>query len=265
MVIADVTHVNMWAKLSPSATRPQIEVYKLKWVFPSSNGEVPPVHSPLWKNICDDAMLRADSIELDLPAAPGSTLTSARAAPIPAPPPSETYIPNDVTFVFEGERINAETKLIYDFDLAWFNLGCAGHLLSKMHLMGHVAATAEMGYVTTLAERQTIMRMFAADYCGTGKAFTVPGIRLQWHDHRNWLPYSPETPPLEYDVEARWTPYGAACLAIPRVEAYPTDDSDAEFPDGVRLAIDEECQRPPACWNQNARDLAGTHMITVNP
>jgi hypothetical protein len=259
--IVDVVPVKMWARLNSRQPRPEIEVYELKWI-PGDRGELPPPHLPPWKNICDDAMLPADSIELDLPAAPGapdgSTWSSAPSAP------SETYIPNSVTFVFEGDRIDAVTKQVYDFDKAWINLGCAGHLLSKMHLMGHVAATASMGYVTTRLERTAIMKMFAADYCGGGRPFTVPGVPLQWHDHRDWLKYSP--PQANYAVEARWTARGASCLSVPRADAQPTDDSRAEFPDGVGVAITQECPvSPPPCSNQNNQDFAGAHLITVSP
>jgi hypothetical protein len=262
IVIADVLNVRMWAKLASNATRPPIEVYRLNWVTPTPDGEVPPPYSPLWKNICHDAMLPENSIELDLPKSRGgSTLSSAVTPPTLPTPPSETYIPNFVTFVFEGERINSATKVIYDIDTAWFNLGCAGHLLSKMHLMGHVAATIPLGYVTTVPERQTIMKMFAADYCGNGRAFTVPGIHVQWHDHRHWIPYFPSPAPVTYDVEARWQPNGAACLNVPRV------DANNGVGNATRAAVAAECPMRgfPLC-NQNPENFpAGIHMITVNP
>jgi hypothetical protein len=260
MLIAEVRTVGMWARIDPAQPRQRIEVYHLKWIT-HTGGAVPP-DGPPWKNICDDVMLPANSIELDLPAPPdGSTGTSTPSAPNPA---SDTYIPNFVTFVFEGERINAATRKIDGFDKAWFNLACAGHLLSKMHLMGHVAATESMGYVTTIPERQAIMKMFSADYCGTGKAFTVPGVTLQWHDHRGWLDYFPSPVPDTYAVEARWTDTGATCLNVPRAAAHSTADSRARFPDGIDVAIANECVKPPPC-NPDPEDFAGAHLITVNP
>jgi hypothetical protein len=247
--IADVTTVGMWALLSPDQVRPRIEVYRLQWTL--DTGEVPPA-GPAWKPICEAAMPSDDHIDLDVPAPGGGTPSSLINPTFPPFHRSETYVPRDVIFVAEGDRLNAATREVVGFDPAWFNIGCAGHLLAKMHLMGHVAATAPMGYAATIPERQAMMKMLSADYCGTGKAFTVSGVRVQWHDHRRWFEYSPYPAPTWYDVEARWDETGATCLGSPR--------------HATRAAVTAECPTRsfPAC-DQDEENFAGAHIVTVNP
>jgi hypothetical protein len=106
--IASVEKVRMWAQLGPNRRppEPEIEAYRMEWS--DVNGSVP---AGQWRNVCADAMLPVHSIEL-------------------------RGVSNDLTFVFEGERIDPRRKTIYDFDVHWFNLGCAGHTLMKMYLMG---------------------------------------------------------------------------------------------------------------------------------
>jgi len=239
--INHVTPVKMWARIPsipPVSPIPQTEAYEIDWaeVF---DGQ--PVND--WKNVCAEARRPpGDDVEL-------------------------LGAPNTVTFVFEGERIDARAKRIYDFDTRWFNLGCAGHTLAKMYLMGHVAAAAAAapGYVTTIDERQTIMKMFAADYCGTGYAFTVPGMPLGWQDDKRWAHYVP--PITGFQVEARWTPTGAACLNAPRAEANGTADTAAMWPHGIRAEITARCPDKvlPVCTNGNIQAFDGYHMVTANP
>jgi hypothetical protein len=233
--ITDYRTVNMWATLPPPQPPQQIEAYQIDWTDVVN-------HQPLtqWHNVCAEAMLPGGGVDM-------------------------RGVPSDVTltFVFEGERIDPRTKKIYDFDTSWFNLGCAGHTFMKMYLMGHVAAAISLGYVTTLDERRTIMKMFAADYCGTGYAFTVPGVPLQWQDDKHWVHYLSLA---GLHVEARWTPAGAACLEVPRVRANSTPESTATWPLGIEREISARCPGlPRGTCNPDIQAFDGYHMVTANP
>jgi hypothetical protein len=237
--ITSVENVPMWAKL-PGQPAPEIEAYRIDW------SNVVRGQPTGWENVCAAATLPSDSPELN-------------------------GVANYLTFVFEGEHIDAAAKVIIPpIEPQRFNLGCAGHLLMKMYLMGHVEAATWLGYVTTIDQRQTIMKMFAADYCAKGYAFTVPGILLQWQDDKAWVQYpGVGRPPslARLDIEARWTPTGASCLTAPRVAAHGTPASNALWPLGIDAEINARCgmARPPACKDIDIQDFDGYHLVTANP
>jgi hypothetical protein len=219
-----------WAKASGS---PQLEAYLLEWA--QTTDGINPVATVGWSNVCSKAGM--DDTNPDLLGMWG-----------------------EHSVLFEGDRIDAAAKTVYGFDASWFNIGCAGHALAKMQLTGHTHAAKSAGFVTTPAQRQTILKMFVADYCGTGTPFTVAGVRLSWMDSNGWMAHAP----FLTDVEARWSKHGAKCLNTPRVDANPTADSVAAFPD-IRGAIATECRRPPPCAESDPHDLDGMHLISANP
>jgi hypothetical protein len=147
--------------------------------------------------------------------------------------------------VFEGERIDAKQKTIAPvLSSRWFNIGCAESAVAKLHLHGHTHASRTAGFDTTIAERQTMLKMLVGDYCGTGKPFTVTRQPLDWEDDQHTMVMPASIPKA---LEARWRPYGAACLNTPRVVAHPSDEAAEAFPEGVERAIAAECVRPPTC------------------
>jgi hypothetical protein len=233
--IKSVVPIRMWAKLTPASLPLQVEAYELEWAHVLGGNPI-----SQWLNVCRAAMLKYGSPDLVY----GSSL-----------------VQNYVTFVIEGERIDPKAKAITGWNTNWINLGCAGHTLMKMYLTGHVGIAASMGYFTTMDERQTMMKMFAADYCGRGHPFTVPGVPLQWQDHRGWLSYTGTVA----TIEARWTPNGAACLNVPRVMAHPTSDSRAQWPFTVIPEINAHC---PALLSTSCaaspQDFFGYHLVTAN-
>jgi ADYC domain len=65
-----------------------------------------------------------------------------------------------------------------------------------MHLMRHTNAGAltadgHIAYPTTTAQRQAMLKMLTADYCGTGRSFTVDGQALKYGDSGVWYPATP--------------------------------------------------------------------------
>jgi hypothetical protein len=172
--------------------------------------------------------------------------------------------------VFEGERIDAATRTVaLDSTGQWFNLGCAGGTLAKMALTGHTLAASDDGFVTTRAERQAIVKMFSADYCGDGKAFTVAGQPLRWADDHQTMPFLPAgwVPRSTTTLEARWTLNGAACIGAPRAAIVNTP-ANAAFPDpgfpDVMTEIRARCPGVPHCTDPSFQN-DGYHLVSVNP
>ena len=165
--------------------------------------------------------------------------------------------------LFEGDRLDVKTKSVVGVDKMWMNIGCAGHAVSKLHMTAHSeGAQVATGLTTTREERTAMLKMFVADYCGDGHAFTVAGQPLSWVDDHNWLSLWPG---WSYEIEARWTDGGATCLNTPRVLENPSPEADALFPD-LKSAISDACggQLPPACAG-TFTDFDKAHLISANP
>jgi hypothetical protein len=168
--------------------------------------------------------------------------------------------------IYEGDRIDADTITVFDSaDIPgstaaqWFNLGCSGHTLSKLHLTHHSYASKEPGFVTSPRQRQAMLKMFTGDYIGDGTVWTIHGAELRWSDF-NWFGYA--TPPVT--IEARWNEYGAICLEVPRLQGVV----NAAFPPDIDSQIEATGKRPPSCselGNANPNDPAGAHLVSALP
>lgn len=166
--------------------------------------------------------------------------------------------PND-TVVFEGDRYNPTTMTTNTSattaDSRWFNFGCAGYTLSKLRLTRHTLSDG-----TSFDERQAMLKMYVADYCGTGKVVTVSGEPLRWRGGalmHDFLP-TPDT------LEARWAVNGAKCISTPRMTAHP----DLEvFPDPahIRDAVISNCPWLPVCSDTDIEHDQAALRISANP
>ncbi len=177
-------------------------------------------------------------------------------------PPDEAFgqLSREAIF-FEGDRIDT-TRMTIDrvVDSSWFNIGCAGHTLAKLHLTRNTtpSSVASMGY--THGDRQATLKMFVADYCGTGKPFTVAGQPLTWRDSQGLMSFfgRPTT------FEARWTARGAACIGEPRM-LYPfSEEAAGRYPD-IMASIARECplllQQP---CSHDLYDFGGRTRVSGN-
>ncbi len=213
-----------WARRTDGVATPKIETYKFRMQLDSGLGAY----------LCQN----------------GATFVDP-SSPVRA-------MPEHHALVFEGERIDVETlTLAPTTNSRWFNIGCAETALAKMHLNGHTKASKSVGFTSTIAERQTMLKMLTADYCGTGNSFTVSGQRLRWSDDRGTMTIAPSVTKV---MEARWDEHGAVCLNTPRVDAHPTDASREEFEWGARLEIDHECTIPACGWTN-----VTPHLVSWNP
>jgi hypothetical protein len=155
--------------------------------------------------------------------------------------------------VFTGDRYRAASKTVIAPSEGWFNIACAGTAIAKLHLLRHTAASGDAGHQTTRAQRQALLKLLAADYCGAGRSYTVDGLRLDmtvapWRGAFSSIDLSD---PAEVGrVEAIFDAGGAVCLNRPRRCG--------------RRVIEAECSLP-ACpadlssWLR--RDATGTDGI----
>jgi len=233
--IDEVHHVDYWLN---GATGQKIESYRLRYftVIPGATGPT---------DLC------SNGLEYN-----------------PDNGPLAPYI-HDV-LLFEGERIDAHHRIdLADPTGQWFSMGCAGGTLAKMYLTGHVMIAAADGYATTQDERTAILKMFSADYCGTGTAFTVTGQPLYWGDNLGWMTFQPLTGST---LEARWNEHGAICLDAPRATVTNTPaQQELNNPqnNGAWLqSIYAECATVghalPPCTGSMIDPSPG-HMVSANP
>lgn len=140
--------------------------------------------------------------------------------------------------VFQGDVYDPVTKMVTevpDWDPR-FNLACANTAPAKMHLTRHTRAGSvdnnnQEVYWTDVLQRQAMLRMFTADYCGGGTSYTVDGQPLAYADDRTEFPrWSGAT-----QLEALWDYRGAICLNTPRRGA------------AVRDAVNQSCPGIPRC------------------
>ncbi len=160
--------------------------------------------------------------------------------------------------MFQGDRYDPDAKTVYETPSTdpWFNLACAATAPAKMHLMRHTRAgsflaSGSMAYDTTIKERTAMLKMFTADYCGTGKSFTVDGQPLVYDDSNHW--YRDAT---GYSTqEALWSSEGAICL----------DDPPRLY---TKREVDAACGRVlPACGDFRAWWYPWTsraHVMSAN-
>jgi hypothetical protein len=125
--------------------------------------------------------------------------------------------------IFEGDAYDAEAKTVRAADLpddaGWFNLGCAGTAMYKMHHLRHTEAGGYISgtppQITTVEQRQAMLRMLTAAYCD-GRSFTKNGQPLRYTDRSGW--HQPTPPIVGFDsIEAIWSDRGAVCLNTPRL------------------------------------------------
>jgi hypothetical protein len=186
---------------------------------------------------------------------------------------------------FTGDRYDPQLKTVIDADrgTSWFNLACAGTATAKMHLVRHTnagawtAATWSPGadvldpgapYRTDVGQRQAMLRMYAASYCGDSLAFTVDGQPLLYDDENHWYAPPAGVPrltvaadgtvsPAGASVEALWTADGAACVNAPRLVSrsiVPCLNGASPLP-----------QCTPDVVKQWVFDPGAKHVISANP
>lgn len=150
------------------------------------------------------------------------------------------------SILFDSDRIDASKMTLNDrADTNWFNIGCAGHTLSKLFLTRNMIASQGSSSRSKHDERQATLKLLTGDYFGDGTPFTVAGQRIDWQGGGVSY-FSPPGP-----LEARWDANGATCLNTPRMSHPTTAEGGAAFPD-IETAITQHAKdvgrdRPRPC------------------
>lgn len=215
-----------------------LETYRFQWGAVTSSrlaGPVRPGESlPLpalaeRQDVCPDIAVDPASAEWD----------EARAMPVLQ------------ALVYEGDRIDTDRRTVRPrADARWFNIGCGHDTLVKLRLTRSTMLTSGGNWRLV----QATLKMLSADYCGTGKSFTMRGEPLVWRSRSGMELHASPT-----SFEARWDENGAQCLDVPRATTTSNADLAAMFPD-IERAIASECARPRPCARPDiatfeARDL----------
>ncbi|HEX7841768.1 MAG TPA: ADYC domain-containing protein [Kofleriaceae bacterium] len=189
--------------------------------------------------------------------------------------------------IFRGdtydERSYQVTDTLRDPDDDQFNIACVGTAISKLHLLRHTAAS---GGGTTVVQRQAMLRLLTADYCGNGHPFTVDGLPLdlEFDSPRGYAPTSESLYPVTSrdTLDAGWNENGATCLGHPRLlpnRRLRWDPADPANDNRLFAAIRHVCggsgHELPACSpppagasvNAYARGLydQGAYAISMSP
>jgi len=164
----------------------------------------------------------------------------------------------DEAVMFEGDRIDGTKKVMNQTaDNRWFNIACAGDALAKLLATRNTLHSQAPGLTFAWQQRQAALKMIVADYCGTGKAFTVEGQKVVWQGAGAIYASAPEV------LEARWTENGASCIYAPRMLYPTTPEGPIAFPD-IWQAILGECQRP-ICTDLDPLSYDGAYFVSAKP
>jgi hypothetical protein len=165
----------------------------------------------------------------------------------------------DEVLVFVGDRIDGDALTITpDPDKLWMSIGCAGHTLAKLHITHN---TTSSNIVPDWAGNQATLKMYAADFCNTGTAWTLSGTPIRWKG-------GPVSTYASYvsGIEARWNENGATCLNTTRINqpVAPWFLTGA----GMKGAIIAECNSVghplPPCTG-SVHSLAGAKRVSALP
>ena len=127
--------------------------------------------------------------------------------------------------ISSAERYSWETKEVMATGAAgmgWNTIACSGNSLYKMKMTGYEAdQQINNNLASTDEERQATLKMFTADYCGTGRSFTEDGTELRWFNASGWADNSGDVPST---FESYWNHTGALCLDTARLGASVIQD-----------------------------------------
>jgi hypothetical protein len=130
---------------------------------------------------------------------------------------------------FRGDLYDRHAKTVTAIGRStgrWFNIACAGSVPAKMHAIRLTTAGSDEDHSSTIEQRRAGVKMYSADYCGTGKSFTLLGEELAWQNLFDWNgPTHPldNLPAMPTEYEAIWSETGAVCMDVARLGDTPAD------------------------------------------
>jgi hypothetical protein len=179
--------------------------------------------------------------------------------------------------IFRGDLYDDDTYTVsneppatYNGDV--FNIACVGTSISKLHLLRHTVATGHPAHTVPPAERTTMLKLFAADYCGIGVPFTEDGLPIKLAFN------SPDytltdvgyifTQPNRETIDAAWTPTGAACIGTSRVGRIPPPQPEGisgTDPDALRTQINAICNSRHATYPSGRTNIPNCTTVPNGP
>jgi hypothetical protein len=147
------------------------------------------------------------------------------------------------------------------------NFACTGTTLSKLYLMRHTSASRPASRPVPVSQRQALLRMLTADYCGTGETFTHNGVPLAFAA-RGWSGFAHYDLGARQPLEAIWSDKGAVCIGQPRLPAHtqaeitgrcPVPACTGTHPDPALLTP------PPPPPATGCDDASGHYLISATP
>lgn len=156
------------------------------------------------------------------------------------------------------------------------NFACVGTTVSKLYLMRHTAASKRSDRPTTVSQRQAMLRMLTADYCGDGISHTENGTPIRfaargWGDFGRYAlaPRDPTRPPPPPPLpEAKWTDQGASCVDLRRLPGDRSSTCPAGSPP-CKLAVGADLRTtltPPGPQPPDrCDDVSGDYIVSAIP
>jgi hypothetical protein len=149
--------------------------------------------------------------------------------------------PTNMAVVFAGDRYDSHRGLVeVPGDPGWLNIACVGTALAKMHFLRHTSAGSGSTTSPSRVNRQAMLKLLSADYCGDGRAYSRNGNPLFFQDPDGLFDPSPWWGSRVAEFEAIWTAAGALCLDDPR-RWDPTQSYGQ-----LRAEIVSACENSPA-------------------
>lgn len=130
---------------------------------------------------------------------------------------SDTPLSGNMALIFEGDRYDHEVITVaIPGESEWFNVACVGSALAKLHLLRHTSAGSGSPNSPSREQRQALLKLLSADYCGDGRAYARSGTPLFFRDQEGRFDPTPWLGDRIAESEAIWTATGALCLDDPR-------------------------------------------------
>ncbi len=191
--------------------------------------------------------------------------------------------------IFRGDLYDDRTYTVTtDPDSDVFNIACLGTTISKLHLLRHTSASqptpSDPATVPTVAQRQAILKLLTADYCGIGHPFTVDGTPIKLGFDNSLYPLTKKS---NYDltsaksIDALWSTNGngATCISTPRLigSGITLANINQTCQENIQRAIQMNLPLPPHttlpiqdCANTSGASLTnpfatGNYAISGNP
>ena len=210
-------------KVTPAASSPvtywvgpptQIETYELKWNHPGEIESQP---------ICTNPPER-----------------------ISGEGPGRIWYAQTEAILFTGDRYSEAKEVSLTDTSGLMTIACAGSVLAKLHLNRHTTAGSTSSYITTVGQRQAMLKMYVSDVCGTGNAWTTAGTKLHFQQKQTATSLWTNLDGNEAKFEMQWGPNGALCF-----------DSHRRGTEYLsHIALDCGAAMPPPCGN-NPEDFVG--------